>query len=275
VIGRIKDKLHDKHPRARDAEFLAAADAAAHNAMLLDKLCSRYNKRSDVAPLAAPPSIKAETSTTAMAWFDSVVDAEVKEFGTDVTMLQAIASYIELVYFSPPLCASGQGSSIDALLLTRDSKKGTLEVKQTVEGKVSFKLWGKVRILDAPANAPKILHIGSVGDAQLYLDGTKHGNPMRSDCALGWALPLATSATHDVVYTTVTIEIGTVQGYGAELLVKIPTLEPTTEQLADTLPAKLTRAKTLAKPGEAEQAQPKPAPKEKAKPSKARFFTMH
>ena len=187
--------------------------------MLLDKLCSRGNKRSDVAPLAALPSIKAETSTTAMAWFDSVVDAEVKEFGTNVAMLQAIASYIERVYFSPPLCASGQGSSIDALLLTRDSKKGTLEVKQTVEGKVSFKLWGKVRILDAPANATKILHIGSVGDAQLYLGGTKHGNPMRSDCALGWALPLATLPTHDVVYTTVTIELGTGQGDGAELLV--------------------------------------------------------
>ena len=56
---------------------------------------------------------------------------------------------------------------------------------------------------------------------------------------------------------------------------KIPTLEPTTELVADTLPAKLTRAKHLAKPGEAEQAQPKPAPKEKAKPSKARFFTTH
>ena len=38
VVGRIKDKLQDKHPRARDAEILAAADAAAHNAMLLDTL---------------------------------------------------------------------------------------------------------------------------------------------------------------------------------------------------------------------------------------------
>ena len=134
---------------------------------------------------------------------------------------------------------------------------------------------GKVRIVEVPPNFSRVLHIVSVGGAQLYLDGAKYANPMRSDCALGWALPLATSATHDVVYTTITIDVGTVQGYCAELLVKIPTLEPTTELVADTLPAKLTRAKHLAKPGEAEQEQPKPAPKEKAKTSKARFFTMH
>ena len=72
-----------------------------------------------------------------------------------------------------------------------------------------------------------------------------------------------------MVHTTVTIDAGSVDGYEKDILLKTPTLEPTSELSADSLPKKLTRPKVLVKPGGAADAPQKTLRKEK--PKLARF----